>query len=407
MNNYSDVIILGAGAAGLFCASQAAKLGKQVTLLDNGKKIGRKILMSGGGFCNFTNLDVTPQHYLSQNPHFVKSALARYTQWDFIAMVASYGIAYHEKELGQLFTDEGAEKIVDMLATECANYQVNIQLRQQVSDIRQLNQADAEQGRKGRFALLANGITWYCDALVIATGGLSMPGLGATPFGYQVAEQFGINVLPPRASLVPFTWREADKAYTILSGVALPIVVTANCGKSFSNQMLFTHRGISGPAILQISNYWQPNESVEINLLPHQDIAEFLQQLRTTSPKLQLKNALARVLPKKLVEVWSEQQLIQDEPIAQLSKVRLQQLSDLIHHWQFLPNGTEGYRTAEVTMGGVDTRAVSSKTMEAQRVKGLYFIGEVLDVTGWLGGYNFQWAWSSAYACAMALVDNN
>ncbi|MFK3618441.1 NAD(P)/FAD-dependent oxidoreductase [Pasteurella multocida] len=407
MNNYSDVIILGAGAAGLFCASQAAKLGKQVTLLDNGKKIGRKILMSGGGFCNFTNLEVTPQHYLSQNPHFVKSALARYTQWDFIAMVASYGIAYHEKELGQLFTDEGAEKIVDMLATECANYQVNIQLRQQVSDIRQLNQADAEQGRKGRFALLANGTTWYCDALVIATGGLSMPGLGATPFGYQVAEQFGINVLPPRASLVPFTWREADKAYTILSGVALPIVVTANCGKSFSNQMLFTHRGISGPAILQISNYWQPNESVEINLLPHQDIAEFLQQLRTTSPKLQLKNALARVLPKKLVEVWSEQQLIQDEPIAQLSKVRLQQLSDLIHHWQFLPNGTEGYRTAEVTMGGVDTRAVSSKTMEAQSVKGLYFIGEVLDVTGWLGGYNFQWAWSSAYACAMALVDNN
>lgn len=407
MNNYSDVIILGAGAAGLFCASQAAKLGKQVTLLDNGKKIGRKILMSGGGFCNFTNLEVTPQHYLSQNPHFVKSALARYTQWDFIAMVASYGIAYHEKELGQLFTDEGAEKIVDMLATECSNYQVNIQLRQQVSDIRQLNQADAEQGRKGRFALLANGTTWYCDALVIATGGLSMPGLGATPFGYQVAEQFGINVLPPRASLVPFTWREADKAYTILSGVALPIVVTANCGKSFSNQMLFTHRGISGPAILQISNYWQPNESVEINLLSHQDIAEFLQQLRTTSPKLQLKNALARVLPKKLVEVWSEQQLIQDEPIAQLSKVRLQQLSDLIHHWQFLPNGTEGYRTAEVTMGGVDTRAVSSKTMEAQRVKGLYFIGEVLDVTGWLGGYNFQWAWSSAYACAMALVDDN
>lgn len=351
MNNYSDVIILGAGAAGLFCASQAAKLGKQVTLLDNGKKIGRKILMSGGGFCNFTNLEVTPQHYLSQNPHFVKSALARYTQWDFIAMVASYGIAYHEKELGQLFTDEGAEKIVDMLATECANYQVNIQLRQQVSDIRQLNQADAEQGRKGRFALLANGTTWYCDALVIATGGLSMPGLGATPFGYQVAEQFGIKVLPPRASLVPFTWREADKVYTTLSGVALPIVVTANCGKSFSNQMLFTHRGISGPAILQISNYWQPNESVEINLLP-QDIAEFLQQLRTTSPKLQLKNALARVLPKKLVEVWSEQQLIQDEPIAQLSKVRLQQLSDLIHHWQFLPNGTEGYRTAEVTMGG-------------------------------------------------------
>ncbi|MGC6405418.1 NAD(P)/FAD-dependent oxidoreductase [Bisgaard Taxon 45] len=403
MNNYSDVIILGAGAAGLFCASEAAKLGKQVTLLDNGKKIGRKILMSGGGFCNFTNLEVTPQHYLSQNPHFVKSALARYTQWDFIAMVASYGIAYHEKELGQLFTDEGAEKIVAMLATECDKYQVNIQLRQQVSDIRQLSQADAEQGQKGRFALLANGTTWYCDALVIATGGLSMPGLGATPFGYQVAEQFGLQILPPRASLVPFTWRETDKFYTALAGISLPIVATANCGKAFSNQMLFTHRGISGPAILQISNYWQPNESVEINLLPDQDIAEFLQQLRTTSPKLQLKNALARVLPKKLVELWIEQQRIQDEPIAHLSKAQLQQLIDLIHHWQFLPNGTEGYRTAEVTMGGVDTRAISSKTMEAQGVKGLYFIGEVLDVTGWLGGYNFQWAWSSAYACAQAL----
>ncbi|MGC6376371.1 NAD(P)/FAD-dependent oxidoreductase [Bisgaard Taxon 45] len=406
MKNYSEVIILGAGAAGLFCASQAAKLGKQVTLLDNGKKIGRKILMSGGGFCNFTNLEVTPQHYLSQNPHFVKSALARYTQWDFIAMVAQYGIAYHEKELGQLFTDEGAEKIVEMLAAECANYQVNIQLRQQVSDIHQLCPADLAQGKTGRFSLLANGTTWYCDALVIATGGLSMPGLGATPFGYQVAEQFGIQVLPPRASLVPFTWRETDKFYTALSGISLPIVATANCGQSFNNQMLFTHRGISGPAILQISNYWQPNESIEIDLLPDQDIGAFLQQLRTTSPKLQLKNALSRVLPKKLVELWLEQNIIHDEPIAQLSKVRLQQLIDLIHHWSFLPNGTEGYRTAEVTMGGVDTHAISSKTMQSQRVKGLYFIGEVLDVTGWLGGYNFQWAWSSAYACAVALGES-
>ncbi|MGC7560556.1 NAD(P)/FAD-dependent oxidoreductase [Pasteurella sp. PK-2025] len=405
MNNYSEVIILGAGAAGLFCASQAAKRGKQVLLLDNGKKIGRKILMSGGGFCNFTNLDVTPQHYLSQNPHFVKSALARYTQWDFIAMVAKYGIAYHEKELGQLFTDEGAEKIVDMLATECANYQVKILLRQQVSDIHLLNQERQSEDKKGRFSLLANGSTWYCDALVIATGGLSMPGLGATPFGYQVAEQFGIAVLPPRASLVPFTWRETDKFYTALSGISLPIVATAQCGKAFSNQMLFTHRGISGPAILQISNYWQPNESIEIDLLPDQDISEFLQQLRTTSPKLQLKNALSRVLPKKLVELWLEQQSIQDEPIAQLSKHRLQQLSNLIHHWTFFPNGTEGYRTAEVTMGGVDTHAISSKTMESQQVKGLYFIGEVLDVTGWLGGYNFQWAWSSAYACAVALAE--
>lgn len=398
MNNYSEVIIIGAGAAGLFCASQAAKLGKQVTLFDNGKKVGRKILMSGGGFCNFTNLDVTPQHYLSQNQHFVKSALARYTQWDFIAMVAEYGIAYHEKELGQLFTDEGSEKIVEMLLSECEKYGVNIQLRQQISDV-QVQEGDA----KSRFSLLANGQTWHCQSLVIATGGLSMPGLGASPFGYQIAEQFGIQVLPPRASLVPFTWRETDKFYTALSGIALPIVATAKNGKAFANNMLFTHRGISGPAILQISNYWQPNESIEIDLLPSENIVEFLQQLRASSPKLQLKNALAKVLPKKLVELWIEQQLIQDAPIAQLSKTTFQQLDQLIHHWQFLPNGTEGYRTAEVTMGGVDTDAISSKTMEANSVKGLYFIGEVLDVTGWLGGYNFQWAWSSAYACAQAL----
>lgn len=398
MNNYSEVIIIGAGAAGLFCASQAAKLGKQVTLFDNGKKVGRKILMSGGGFCNFTNLDVTPQHYLSQNQHFVKSALARYTQWDFIAMVAEYGIAYHEKELGQLFTDEGSEKIVEMLLSECEKYGVNIQLRQQISDV-QVQEGDA----KSRFSLLANGQTWHCQSLVIATGGLSMPALGASPFGYQIAEQFGIQVLPPRASLVPFTWRETDKFYTALSGIALPIVATAKNGKAFANNMLFTHRGISGPAILQISNYWQPNESIEIDLLPSENIVEFLQQLRASSPKLQLKNALAKVLPKKLVELWIEQQLIQDAPIAQLSKTTFQQLDQLIHHWQFLPNGTEGYRTAEVTMGGVDTDAISSKTMEANSVKGLYFIGEVLDVTGWLGGYNFQWAWSSAYACAQAL----
>lgn len=399
MNNYSEVIIIGAGAAGLFCASQAAKLGKQVTLFDNGKKVGRKILMSGGGFCNFTNLDVTPQHYLSQNPHFVKSALARYTQWDFIAMVAEYGIAYHEKELGQLFTDEGAEKIVEMLLSECEKYGVNIQLRQQISGVRK-----QENDHKRRFSLIANGQIWYCQSLVIATGGLSMPGLGASPFGYQIAEQFGIQVLAPRASLVPFTWREIDKFYTALSGIALPIVATAQNGKAFANNMLFTHRGISGPAILQISNYWQPNESIEIDLLPSENIVDFLQQLRATSPKLLLKNALAKVLPKKLVELWIVQQLVQDMPIAQLSKPIFQQLDQLIHHWQFLPNGTEGYRTAEVTMGGIDTSAVSSKTMEAYSVQGLYFIGEVLDVTGWLGGYNFQWAWSSAYVCAQALL---
>ncbi|WP_115072556.1 NAD(P)/FAD-dependent oxidoreductase [Canicola haemoglobinophilus] len=398
MMNYSQTIIIGAGAAGLFCASQLGKANQQVTILDNGKKIGRKILMSGGGFCNFTNLDVTPQHYLSQNPHFVKSALARFTQWDFIALVAEYGIPYHEKELGQLFCDNSAEDIVNMLQTECAKYQVNIQLRQQIEHIEKL-----EENSKTRFQLQSNGQIWQCENLVIATGGLSMPALSATPFGYQIAEQFGLKVIAPRASLVPFTWRETDKFYTALSGISLPVCVTAKCGKSFSNNLLFTHRGISGPAILQISNYWQPNESLEIDLLPTENIQDFLNKLRQSSPKLHLKTALSRLLPQKLVELWLSQNLIQEEVIANLSKVRLQNLENLIHHWQFQPNGTEGYRTAEVTMGGVDTQEISSKTMESHKVKGLYFIGEVLDVTGWLGGYNFQWAWSSAYACASGI----
>lgn len=232
-----------------------------------------------------------------------------------------------------------------------------------------------------------------------------MPALGATPFGYQIAEQFGLKVINPRAGLVPFTWREKEKYYTALSGIALPVLVKAKCGQSFYNQLLFTHRGISGPAILQISNYWQPNESLSIDLLPTQNVIDYLQQLRQTSPNLQLKTALTRVLPSKLVEIWLEQGLLQDEVIAQLSKVRLQQLEEKIHHWQFIPNGTEGYRTAEVTLGGVDTQEISSKTMESRKVKGLYFIGEVLDVTGWLGGYNFQWAWSSGYACAEGIVN--
>ncbi|OOF85758.1 NAD(P)/FAD-dependent oxidoreductase [Rodentibacter ratti] len=398
MTYYSETLIIGAGAAGLFCAAQLGKLGKEVTLLDNGKKIGRKILMSGGGFCNFTNLDVTPAHYLSQNPHFVKSALARYTNWDFISLVAEYGIAYHEKELGQLFCDEGAEKIVEMLATECKKYQVKIHLRSEISQVEHI-----ENDGRVQFTLSVNDTQWQCKNLVIATGGLSMPGLGATPFGYQIAEQFSIPIIPPRASLVPFTYRETDKFLTALSGISLPVTITAKCGKSFHNQLLFTHRGISGPAVLQISNYWQPNESVEIDLLPTHNLEDEIHQMKQNSPKLMLKTVLTRLLPKKLVELWIEQGFIQDEVMANLSKVRLKNLLDLVHHWQFIPNGTEGYRTAEVTMGGVDTHYISSKTMESQKVKGLYFIGEVLDVAGWLGGYNFQWAWSSAYACASGI----
>lgn len=395
MENYSEIIILGAGAAGLFCASQCAKFGKQVSVLDNGKKAGRKILMSGGGYCNFTNLEVGPQHYLSQNPHFVKSALARFSQWDFIALVAEYGIAYHEKELGQLFTDNGSEEIVAMLLNECHKYCVNLHLRQQISAVEKI-----ENQPNTRFAIQSNGDTWYCQHLVIATGGLSMPSLGATPLGYQIAEQFGLNIISPRASLVPFTYRETERFYTALAGISLPVCVTSQSGKRFTNNLLFTHRGLSGPAILQLSNYWQPNEAIIIDWLPVQNISEYLAQLRPQSPNLQLKNALTKLLPKKLVELWLAQNSFVDQPLAQLSKVRLQQLENLIHHFSFFPNGTEGYRTAEVTMGGVDTKHISSKTMQANEISGLYFIGEVLDVTGWLGGYNFQWAWSSAYACA-------
>ena len=392
----TDVVIIGAGAAGLFCAAQLGQAGKNVVVLDSGKKIGRKILMSGGGFCNFTNLDVTPQHYLSQNRHFVKSALARYTNWDFIGLVAQYGITYHEKELGQLFCDKGAEQIVQMLQSECDKGKVDIQLRQAVVSVEKV---------ANHFEIQTASETYQAQHLVIATGGLSMPALGASPFGYKVAEQFGIPVIAPRASLVPFTWKESDKPFATLSGIALP-VTASNDRISFSNQMLFTHRGLSGPAMLQISNYWQMGEAVDIDLLPAENILDILQELRQSSPKLQLKTVLNRYLPKKLVELWFEQHLLKDQVIAQLSKAELQHLDQFIHHWQFIPNGTEGYRTAEVTMGGVDTDHISSKTMEVKSISGLYFIGEVLDVTGWLGGYNFQWAWSSAYACAEGIIQH-
>ncbi|WAX70504.1 NAD(P)/FAD-dependent oxidoreductase [Gallibacterium anatis] len=391
-----DVIIIGAGAAGLFCAAQIGKKGKSVLLLDNGKKVGRKILMSGGGYCNFTNLDVGAQHYLSQNPHFVKSALARYNQWDFIALLAEYGISYHEKELGQLFTDNGAEQIVAMLLKECQAANVQIQLQVQISQVTQLT--------NGFEVKYGNELCLQCENLVIASGGLSMPKLGATAFGYQIAEQFGLPVVPPRASLVPFTWREQDQVFADLAGISLPITVTAENGMSFSNALLFTHRGISGPAMLQISNYWLPNQPLFIDFLPKIRLDEYLQTMRQSSSKMQLKTALQRLLPNKLVEFFISHYQLPTTILADLSNLKIAEISQLFHQWQFVPNGTEGYRTAEVTLGGVDTNQISSKTMEVKNIKGLYFIGEVLDVTGWLGGYNFQWAWSSAYACATAIV---
>lgn len=394
-----DTVIIGAGAAGLFCASLAGQAGLSVLVLDNGKKAGRKILMSGGGRCNFTNMYIEPSAYLSDNPHFCKSALARYTQWDFIELVQKHHIAYHEKTLGQLFCDDSAQQIVDLLLAECHEGKVSIRLRSEVTQI--------EKTAEG-FTLLVGGKTITASSVVIASGGLSMPGLGATPFGYKIAQQFGLNVLPTRAGLVPFTLHKPQlEQLNPLSGVAIPAIVTAENGTQFKENILFTHRGLSGPAILQISSYWHPGENVSINLLPDTDLEGYLQEKRQAQPNQLLKNTLSRLLPKRFIEIMIENNQLPDTSLAQLSNERITQITTLLQAWLVLPNGTEGYRTAEVTLGGVDTRNLSSKTMEATKITGLYFIGEVVDVTGWLGGYNFQWAWSSAYACAQALISRH
>lgn len=391
-----DAIIIGAGAAGMFCSALAGQAGRRVLLIDNGKKPGRKILMSGGGRCNFTNLYVGPGAYLSQNPHFCKSALARFTQWDFIDLVNKHGIAWHEKTLGQLFCDDSAQQIVDMLVDECEKGNVAFRLRSEV-----LSVAKDDTG----FTLELNGMTVGCEKLVIATSGLSMPGLGASPFGYKIAEQFGLNVLPTRAGLVPFTLHKPLlEELQVLAGVAVPSVITAENGTVFRENLLFTHRGLSGPAVLQISSYWQPGEFVSINLLPDVDLETFLNEQRNAHPNQSLKNTLAVHLPKRLVERLQQLGQIPDVSLKQLNVRDQQTLISTLTDWRVQPNGTEGYRTAEVTLGGVDTNELSSRTMEARKVPGLYFIGEVMDVTGWLGGYNFQWAWSSAWACAQDLV---
>ncbi|QTF10493.1 NAD(P)/FAD-dependent oxidoreductase [Brenneria izadpanahii] len=391
-----DVVIIGAGAAGLFCAAQAGQRGLRVLLLDNGKKPGRKILMSGGGRCNFTNLYAEPAAYLSLNPHFCKSALARYSQWDFISLVNSHNIAYHEKTLGQLFCDDSAQQIVDMLVKECERANVTIRLRSEVAVVEKSGDAFTLQ--------LAGGTTLRGSALVIASGGLSMPGLGATPFGYQIARQFGLNVLPTRAALVPFTLHKPLLEHLqTLAGVSVPAAIAAENGVTFRENILFTHRGLSGPAVLQLSSYWQAGEFVTINLLPDRDVAALINDERQSHPNQSLKNTLAQWLPKRLVECLQTLGQLPDVTLKQLNGAQQLQIEKAIGQWRVQPNGTEGYRTAEVTLGGVDTRELSSKTMEAGKVPGLYFIGEVVDVTGWLGGYNFQWAWSSAWACAQAL----
>ncbi len=390
-----DVIVIGAGAAGLFCAAQAGQKGRRVLLIDNGKKAGRKILMSGGGRCNFTNLYTEPAAYLSHNPHFCKSALARYTQWDFIDLVTRHGIAWHEKTLGQLFCDDSAQQVVDLLLKECEDGQVTLRLRSEVISV-----SRDDSG----YTLQLNGAEVQAEKLVIASGGLSMPGLGASPFGYKIAEQFGLKVFPTRAGLVPFTLHKPllEQLQT-LSGVSVPSVLTAEDGTVFKEALLFTHRGLSGPAVLQLSSYWLPGEFVTINLSPGQDIDALINDERQSHPNQSLKNTLAKLLPKRLVECLQLLGTVPECTLKQLNSRQQAELAAALHQWRVQPNGTEGYRTAEVTLGGVDTTQLSSKTMEARDVPGLYFIGEVVDVTGWLGGYNFQWAWSSAWACAQAL----
>ena len=389
----ADVIIIGAGAAGLMCAFTAARRGRRVLVLDHANKPGKKILMSGGGRCNFTNMCCEPANFLSANPHFCKSALARYTQWDFIELVAKHGVAYHEKKLGQLFCDNKASDILGLLLDECDQAGARLQLDTSVSEIAALE--------GGGYRLETSAGTYTCQSLVIATGGLSIPTLGASGFGYQVARQFGHQVLPTRAALVPFTITEPQlKALcTELSGTSVEDCLVSCNGQSFKENILFTHRGLSGPAILQISSYWQPGDEVSINLLPHLDLAEWLPAQQAERPNSELKTVLGELFTKKMAGLLAEQWFV-SKPLKQYTPAELQAVAERLADWRFVPAGTEGYRTAEVTLGGVDTREVSSKTMESQKAPGLYFIGEVLDVSGQLGGFNFQWAWASAFAAA-------
>ncbi|WP_404400594.1 NAD(P)/FAD-dependent oxidoreductase [Idiomarina seosinensis] len=389
-----DVLIIGAGAAGLHCAAQAARRGKSVLVVDHAKQAGKKILISGGGRCNFTNLYTSPDNYLSSNPHFCKSALSRYTQWDFMALVDHYQIPYHEKTLGQLFCDDSAKDIVKMLLAECERYGAKIQLRTDVLNV----------SYEDQYHVTTSQGTYRADKLVIACGGLSMPKLGATPLGYRLAEQFGHTIVPVRAGLVPLTLHEQQKQhFADLAGVSLPITASAGEGY-FREAMLFTHRGLSGPAILQISSYWPPGETVSLNLLPDQDALQWLEQTRTEQPKAQLGTLLQSHFPKRVVQALAqEHQWPVTQRVAEMAKKQLEQVAEDLNHWSLKPAGTEGYRTAEVTLGGVNVDQVSSKSMASKLQPGLYFIGEVLDVTGWLGGYNFQWAWASAYAAAQDL----
>ena len=388
----SDVLIIGASASGLMCAIEAGKRGRKVIVLDHANKAGKKILMSGGGRCNFTNYDVSADNYLSHNPHFCKSALSRYTQWDFIAMVGEHKTPYHEREHGQLFCDDSAKDILNILLAECEKVGVQIRLKCEISKV----------DKKENFTVSTSLGNFSAASLVVASGGLSIPKMCASPFGYKVAEQFGHHIWPTQAGLVPFTLQPHDKAMlSELSGIALEAVVS-NQLISFRENILFTHRGLSGPAILQISSYWNAGEAVSINLLPDMDVVDLLKARQKKQPNIKLKTVLTEILPKRLVPALLGDEAI-DKTLQELSQLRIKEIAEQLQNWTIKPNGTEGYRTAEVTLGGVDCDELSSKTMESNKVEGLYFIGELIDITGWLGGYNFQWAWSSGW-CAGQVV---
>jgi predicted Rossmann fold flavoprotein len=387
MSHY-NVMIIGAGAAGLMCASQAVKRGRSVLLADHARKIGEKIRISGGGRCNFTNLNSSPLQFISQNKHFCKSALKQYTQHDFIALVDRHGIKWHEKTLGQLFCDDSAQQIITMLRQECEG-----------AELRADTEILAIEKTNAGFHVRTSRGDVDCDSLVVATGGPSIPKIGASGFGYKVAEQFGLKVIEPRAALVPLTFGADLLDMTKdLSGVAVdPAVVSAN-GVSFREALLFTHRGLSGPAILQISSYVSPGQDITVNLAPDVDALAYLKNARMVSPKKILHNILAEILPSRLAEIMALRSGF-DTVMADLSDKKLQPVAAMVNAWTVRPQGNEGYRTAEVTLGGVDTSELSSQTFAVKSVPGLYFIGEVVDVTGWLGGYNFQWAWSSGWCC--------
>ena len=420
-HNHYDVIVIGAGASGLYCALTAGRRGRRVLVLDHANKAGKKILMSGGGRCNFTNYFVEPEHFIGSNAHFCKSALSRYPSWEFIAMVEQHKIPYHEREHGQLFCDDSAQDILTMLLDECAAVGVQVKLNTHIEQVK-----TDENNKRSRFELITskilskkekqerknNGnqsklpqISYRCESLVVATGGLSIPTLGASGFGYELAQQFGHTLVATDASLVPFTFTDkTGELIRTLAGISLP-VIASNEHISFKLPLLFTHRGLSGPAMLQLSNYWHTGETIEINLLPDFDITELLLTHKKQHPKQLIRTVLSEntdnALPKKLLValqtmLWED---VKEIELANIKDERLTQIGQAINGWQLKPSGTEGYRTAEVTRGGIDTDEVSSKTMESKLQEGLYFIGEVLDVTGWLGGYNFQWAWASGFVC--------